>query len=300
MQIIKPETLTDFYSQKMVAAPPIDIMRSTGHFNVFNLAECVDKPVQYSRRDFYKISLVRGKNRYHYADKSIELDGPSLIFFTPTVPYTWEFVSGEISGAFCIFSTSFFDDNPRNKITDLPMYQPGGKLAYALTPEQDEYAAAIFKKMMDDMNSDYMYKHDLMRAYITEITHFALKSNPCESTYQHPDSKSRLSSIFNELLERQFPIETPSQRCNLRSAKDFADELAIHVNYLNRAVKHATGKTTTHVIADRVLTEAKMLLKHTSWNVAQIAYALGFEEPAHFNNFFKKQTQYSPTAFRAA
>jgi AraC-like DNA-binding protein len=41
------------------------------------------------------------------------------------------------------------------------------------------------------------------------------------------------------------------------------------------------------------------LLKHTNWNIAEISYSLGFEEPAHFNNFFKKQTNKTPSSFRA-
>jgi len=74
--------------------------------------------------------------------------------------------------------------------------------------------------------------------------------------------------------------------------------LSVHVNHLNRAVKEVTGKTTTAHIGDRIINEAKALLKHTDWNISEIAYGLGFEYPAYFNNFFKKQTQTNPTAFR--
>lgn len=143
-----------------------------------------------------------------------------------------------------------------------------------------------------------MFKYDLLRNYVTELTHYALKSEPTENLYQHPDAKSRIAAVFTELLERQFPIETPSQRFSMRSAKDFAEKLAVHVNHLNRSVKVATGKTTTDLIAQRLLAEAKSLLKHTDWNVAEIGYCLGFEEAAHFNNFFKKQTSYTPGSFR--
>jgi len=40
--------------------------------------------------------------------------------------------------------------------------------------------------------------------------------------------------------------------------------------------------------------EAKALLQHTNWSVAEIAYALGFEYPTYFNNFFKKKTGQIP------
>jgi AraC-like DNA-binding protein len=73
----------------------------------------------------------------------------------------------------------------------------------------------------------------------------------------------------------------------------------VHTNHLNRALKEVMGHTTTGLIADRVLHESKMLLGRTTWPVAQIADALGFTEPAHFSNFFRKHTDQSPMQFRA-
>jgi AraC family transcriptional activator of pobA len=131
-----------------------------------------------------------------------------------------------------------------------------------------------------------------------EIIHGALKLQPSETLYKHADANARITAVFTELLERQFPIESPSQQFSLRSAKDFADKLNVHINHLNRAIKTVTGKTTTSHIADRITTEAIALLKHTSWNVSEISYSLGFEAPSHFNNFFKKQTTFTPSAFR--
>jgi len=107
-----------------------------------------------------------------------------------------------------------------------------------------------------------------------------------------------LSSLFLELLERQFPIDENHQSLQFRSASDFVLQLNIHVNHLNRAVKETTEKTTSQIIAERVLREAKILLKHSPWNVSEIAYELGFNETTHFNNFFKKHAQLSPLKFR--
>lgn len=53
------------------------------------------------------------------------------------------------------------------------------------------------------------------------------------------------------------------------------------------------------LITSRITQEAKILLKQTDWNVSEIAYCLGFEEVAHFSNFFRRQTAVSPLAFRA-
>lgn len=296
----KTETLEDFYRNKFNWLPD-NLKKDIGHFNVFNLKDCFGpeaKPVEYAKRDFYKISLLRGRHVYHYAEKSIEVADSTLIFFSPNVPYTFEPLSDNPSGYFCIFKEAFFTERLRGGIRMLPMFIPGNKPSYSLHKTQDKHISEIFEKMLEEIGSDYVYKYDLIRNYITEMIHYALKMQPSETLYQHTDANARLTAVFTELLERQFPIETPTQRFTLRSARDFADQMAVHVNHLNRAIRLTTGKTTSEHIFERLVAEAKALLKHTNWNISEIGYCLGFEEPAHFNHFFKKQTQMTPTAFR--
>ncbi|WP_343671282.1 helix-turn-helix transcriptional regulator [Chitinophaga sp.] len=294
------ESLEEFYQHKFNWLPD-NLKQDIGHFNVFRVEDTLSPgatPIHYARRDFYKISLIRGRTVYHYADKSIEADGTALMFFNPNVPYTYESLQDDRSGFFCIFKESFFTESLRTNINELPMFATGSKPAYMLNKNQDKHVSAIFKKMLEEINSDYKYKYDLLRNYVTELIHYALKMQPSEMLYQHTDANARITAIFTELLERQFPIETPHQRFTMRSARDFADKLAVHVNHLNRAIRETTGKTTTDHIAERLLGEAKALLKHTNWNIAEISYSLGFEEPAHFNNFFKKHTSSTPSSYR--
>lgn len=297
----KSETLEEFYKMKFKSVPE-NLQQDALHFNVFRLEDAMQnlsEPPRYTRRDFYKITLIRGRNICHYADKSIEVNGSTLMFFSSHVPYTWESVMGDYTGFFCIFKEAFFTEKMRDNINDLPMFKAGGRPSYSLDKSQDKLISEIYKKMLDEAGSDYEFKSDLLRNYVTELIHRALKMKASETLYQHPDANARITAVFTELLERQFPIESPSQRCTMRSPKDFADQLAVHVNHLNRAIRITTGKTTTHHIAERVASEAIALLKHTRWNIAEISYALGFEDPAHFTNFFKKQTQQTPSSFRA-
>jgi len=63
-------------------------------------------------------------------------------------------------------------------------------------------------------------------------------------------------------------------------------------------IKKHTGKTTRDIIHERVIGEAKTLLRNTDWNIAEIAYALGFEYPSHFNKYFKHLTASTPMEFR--
>ncbi|MEZ4961450.1 MAG: helix-turn-helix transcriptional regulator [Saprospiraceae bacterium] len=131
------------------------------------------------------------------------------------------------------------------------------------------------------------------------LMHFAMKMQPSTNfDQQQINASQRISTLFLELLERQFPIEEGHPQVSLRSPSGFAQQLNVHVNHLNRAVKESTRKTTSTLIAERILQEAKILLKHSQWNISEIAYALGFAEVTHFNNFFKKLVGTSPEKFR--
>jgi AraC family transcriptional regulator, transcriptional activator of pobA len=296
----KTETLEDFYRRKFDWLPE-NLRKDIGHFNVFRMEDCLGpgkEPVEYARRDFYKVALMRGKHVYHYADRSVEVSGTSLIFFNPNIPYTFEQLTPDPTGYFIIFKEAFFTAHLRGGFADLPMFAPGSRPAYLLNKKQDKHISGVFQKMLEEIPSDYLYKYDLLRNYVMELIHYALKMQPSETLYQHTNANARITAVFAELLERQFPIESPTQRFTLRSARDYAEQLSVHVNHLNRAIRLTTGKTTTYHIADRLASEAKVLLKRTNWNISEISYSLGFEDPAHFNHFFKKHTEVSPSAYR--
>lgn len=268
-------------------------------FNVFQIESDGAATRVYSRKDFYKICLTTGKSKIHYADRSFEQEGTILFFGNPHIPYSWETISTTYSGYTCLFSEEFFKASERTEsLQHSPLFKIGGTPILQITDEQRQFLSSIFQRMMEEQKSDYAYKDDLMRNYVNLIIHEALKLQPSEHYDQHKNAASRLTSVFLELLERQFPIESVDNPLKLKTAQDYAKSLNVHVNYLNRAVKEVTGKSTTTHITERILTEAKALLQHTGWNIADIAYALGFEYPTYFNNFFKKLTGTNPKALR--
>ena len=156
----------------------------------------------------------------------------------------------------------------------------------------------LFKKIQKEIASDYAFKYDLLRNYVLELIHYGQKLQPATALHPTHNASARIVSLFVELLERQFPIESQQQTLNMRTAKDYADRLAVHVNHLNKVLKENTGRTTSEVISKRIIQEAKILLKQTDWNISEISYTLGFDELAHFSNFFKKHTALTPIAFR--
>ena len=294
------QSLEDFYKDKLDWLPA-NLKKEMGHFNVFRLSDVLNKPhgpMPYRRIDFFKISFMTGRNRVEYADRVIELDGAALLFGNPLVPYKWERLSEEAAtGFFCIFTAAFF--RQFGDLRDYPLYQPGSTPIFTLDGEQAAAIVSIYERMLREIRSDYAYKYDVLRTLVFELVHMALKMQPANSSiYASSNAATRMSSLFMELLERQFPIESPSQQVALRAPSEYAAQMAVHVNHLNRALREISGKTTTKLIAERLVQEAKSLLRHTTWNVGEVAWCLGFEERSHFINFFKKNTRLSPGAYR--
>ena len=268
-------------------------------FNVFQIEADGNATKIYSRKDFYKICLTTGKSKIHYADKSFEQEGSILFFGNPHIPYSWETISTTYVGYTVLVSEDFFKASDRSEsLPNSPLFKIGGTPVLKINEQQREFLNTIFQKMIEEQKSDYTYKDDLIRNYINLIIHEALKLQPSEHYDQHKNAASRLTAVFLELLERQFPVESSDQPLRLKTAQDYASHLNVHVNYLNRAVKEVTGKPTTAHITERIVTEAKALLLHTGWNIADIAYALGFEYTTYFNNFFKKLTGTNPKTLR--
>lgn len=307
-----PNSLEAFYTKIVEqdnadfgALPPTDLRREIGHFNVFNVAVLMRRrhergPMTFDRRLFHKISLIQGRCRIEYADQSLEVDGPALWFASSRVPYRWHPHDLNQTGYFCIFTEEFLLPAKSSvALEELPVFQPGHCPVVQLSSTEYSAIEVIFRKMEQEMASGYTYKYDLLRAYLLELIHVGQKLQPLPTLTPTHSAAARLAGLFTELLERQFPLATPQQQLHLRTAKDYAEALAVHVNHLNRVLKETTGHTTTALIGSRVAQEAKMLLKQTNWTISEIADSLGFADVAHFCNFFKRQTGLVPGSFRS-
>ena len=309
---MKPNALEELYTKlgPEAGAVPDALLsmaaqREVGHFNIFNVADLMPgyrtrPPMAFDRRAFYKISLIRGRSRIEYADQAVEIEHNALWFATHRVPYRWLPHDLAQTGYFCVFTEAFLLPFSGGVVLqELPVFRPGGCPVLPVT--NDEYAAieAIFQKMTQEIASGYVYKYDLLRAYLLELIYCGQKLQPAPAVAPPPTAAARIAARFTELLERQFPLETPRQQLRLRTATDYAGRLAVHVNHLNRVLTETTGHTTTALIGGRVAQEAKMLLKQTNWTVSEIADSLGFADVAHFCNFFKRQTGVAPGALRS-
>jgi AraC family transcriptional regulator, transcriptional activator of pobA len=275
-----------------------------GHFNVFEIAkfyfsENSKCEMSYNRRLYYKISLIKGRNLVEYADKTVMIEQQGVLFASPKIPYRYSALDNNQRGMFCVFTKEFLSKSKIGlNIDELPIYQPNSDFIYQLNDTQYHEIETIFKKMDTELSSDYAFKYDFIRNLLMELIHTGQKLRPIGSITNVTNAASRITALFIELLERQFPIENDSQKILLKNPIEFAQALGIHTNHLNKVLKEITGKSTTEIVNSRIAEEAKILLKQTKWNISEISYSLGFDEVAHFSNFFKKHTSLSPLKYR--
>jgi len=274
-----------------------------GHFVTVRLddfsAESLVATTVYSRKDFYKISLITGHAAYFYHDRKYEINPGeyALIFTNSELPYRWEIYTGQCSGYACMFTDDFLPMHTYQRPADLKVFGIEGQSVFMINEDQKLQFEALFLKMIDEQQSAYQNKYDLLFLYVLECIHKALKLEP-ETEARRYNAAEKLTESFKILLASQFPLVTPQQQIELTTPQAFGDKLAVHTNYLNRALKNTTGKTTTQLVTERIMQEARALLLHSNWSVSQISGSLGFDEPTHFAKAFKKYTGQAPTAIR--
>ncbi|GGH76924.1 AraC-like DNA-binding protein [Filimonas zeae] len=99
-------------------------------------------------------------------------------------------------------------------------------------------------------------------------------------------------------LVQQFMQMLRNQYTTMKQVSDYAAELYVSPNYLNRAVKKITGFTASAQIQRHIVMEAKKQAIHTTGSMKEIAYTLGFTDIAHFSKFFKNNSGMSFTNYR--
>lgn len=276
---------------------------SGGYFAAVRLEDFSAKSVAataiYSRKDFYKISLITGNASYFLRDEEYRFNGNEwgLVFTNRYDPYRWEVHDGICNGFSCMFTEDFLPLHTHLRPADWPVFNGEAQSVFHLKDGDKDLFESLFLKMVAEQAAGYTHKYDLLFIYVLECIHAALKLEP-EAETRKQTAATRLTDGFKNLLSGQYPILYPHQQLSLRTAQDFADQLAVHPNSLNRALKEVTGRTTSQLINERMMQEASALLLHSNWSVSQISNSLGFEEATHFTRAFKSHTGKTPSSLR--
>ncbi|QNA45897.1 helix-turn-helix domain-containing protein [Lacibacter sediminis] len=104
------------------------------------------------------------------------------------------------------------------------------------------------------------------------------------------DRDSEMVRKFLTLVKKHFLTK--------KMVADYADELSVSPNYLNRIVKKISGFTASYHIQQCIVMEAKRQAIYSTLSMKEVAYFLGFNDYAHFSKFFKNNSGMNFTCFK--
>jgi AraC family transcriptional activator of pobA len=112
------------------------------------------------------------------------------------------------------------------------------------------------------------------------------------------NKNSQIVKTFKMHLENHYRNLVQDKADKVYRVQNYASLQSLHPNYFSNVIKIKTGKTISSWIAEKTIAEAKALLQNSTTPIKQIASLLGFSEPTHFSNYFKKNTNTTPAYFR--
>ena len=250
------------------------------------------------RVEFYGIGLlIQGTAEKH---KGKRFDA-NVVFYSPYQVLSFDGVAANWKGFYIMFDQKFLDTCSFGKTfyTDFPFLRLDNVQPIKISEEEVQELLPIFEKIHVEFNSNRTDKLKLIEIYLNLILHH-IKRYTVSMEITGTDNKNKaevnLVSYFRSLLETH--ISMAGEKESFLSPSFYAEKLNIHQNYLAAVVKRITGKTSKQLIHEVLIIIAKSLLVQSSHSIKEISAQLGFEDPSHFNNLFKKHTSVTPAQYR--
>ncbi|MCE5332807.1 MAG: AraC family transcriptional regulator [Bacteroidales bacterium] len=247
------------------------------------------------RHDYYTIIFFEQGQGVHFVDfTEYQIEDNSIYFILPDQMHQVK-LSEEPRGWVIIFTEEFLIANsiPDKLINDIYLFNDYGQSPpLSINDKQMPVYLNILSQMEFFSSSLESYT---LEAIGSLVKLFLIQSNNhCSlnktNNPQLLETSNHILHAFKQLLNKHY--------ATLHKVSDYADKLAVTADYLNKTVKNITGKSAKDHIQSKLITEAKRSLLFTNISNKELTYELGFDESAHFNNFFKKTTGLTPSEFR--
>jgi len=246
--------------------------------------------------EYFSIFWIKKGEAVH-ANNFIEysVTGDS-IFFVPDGMMHRMILTEKTDGVSILFNKSFFLSNQFNdeRILSSSLFKnPEFYTIITLAENSKKPFETLSEYMMEESLKDQPYKSNLL-LYL--LLSFLTESKRIHDQQYQEHIKENQDNFQTSILQFKNLVEE-----NFRSRKDvsfYSDILKIRPACLNENTKKLTGITAGEFIRNRVIDEAKKMLVSTDRNAKEIAYELGFDDPAYFSRFFKKYTQNTLSDFR--
>ncbi|GEL09821.1 AraC-type DNA-binding protein [Flavobacterium glycines] len=248
----------------------------------------VEKP---HRHNFYLLVLFTNGSGVHEVDfDRFAIHSGSAFVLQPGQMHHWV-LSEDIEGFIIFYSAEMYNLYFGNKrIEDYPFYFSIQNSPEIVLDEQEiKSVLPYFESLITETQTHKLLQRDKIMNLL-DIIHIELARKYNEIHVHETHSYNVKIKNLEQLLEKKYKEE--------KSAAFYASELNITLKHLNRICNEILKKTTTEVIVDRIMLEAKRMLLDKNWTVNEIAFALGYEDYSYFSRLFKKHTAMTPTNFR--
>jgi AraC family transcriptional activator of pobA len=246
------------------------------------------------KHDFYlTVFFEKGKGRHDIDFTSYRIQPNSIFFLQPEQIHHWEFEE-EAEGWIFFHSEDFY----KLYVTHFELFQWPFFQSRDSNPALNvtEKTALILQQRFAEILAEYKEntKHSFLKiASLSQLIYADLARIYSEQTSGYIQKNSLYQDHFHrfvKLLDENYTQQ--------KNASFYASELAMTTKHLHRICLSCTGKSTTQLIAERLVLEIKRKLVSESRSVQEIADELGFDNYPYFHLFFKKHAGETPKQFR--
>jgi len=247
------------------------------------------------RTNFYHIFLFENCQPTHVVDfEPINIEPYSLLFIDKDRVHQFDQLL-KYEGRVLIFTDDFFcttETDTKYLRSSILFNDFADKPTIKLNKIDFEKYANICESMTEELNllGDNT-KHIVLKNLLHNFLLFAEREKRRQGfTELKKGADLDCTLLFRDLLESNY--------IKFKSVTDYAKIICISEKRLGQATTKVLGKSPKEIINDRVLLETKRLLVYTNLSIKEIGQELGFEDPAYFVRYFKKNTEITPVEFR--
>ncbi len=252
----------------------------------------IEKP---HKHDFYAAILFTKGTGVHYIDfKSFDVQRGSLFVLAPGQTHSWK-LSDDADGYIFFHTREFYELHFMTGMSEFAFFSPlRNQCAVWLPEDQISEAENRFAAILEEYQAEKPKRDAFIASIVSQVyinfERASADNNTPDANMQH--TYYLKFREFEKYVEQHFRTS--------KSADAYAAMLHVTAKHLNRISQSVAGKTTTAIITERVLLEAKRMLIYSDSNLNEIAFALGFDDYAYFSRVFTRQVGVSPRKFRAA
>ncbi len=247
------------------------------------------------RTNFYHIFLFENCQPTHIVDfEPIKIEPYSLLFIDKDRVHQFDQLLN-YEGRILIFTDDFFctsEPDTRFLRSSILFNDLAGKPTIKLSKTNFERFVAICEDITEELR---LPTDNLKHILLKNLLHNFLLLSEREKRKQGYTELKKGADLDYTLLFRD---SLESNYTKLKSVNDYAKIICISEKRLGQATAKVLGKPPKEIITDRILLEAKRLLVHTNLSIKELGQELGFEDPAYFVRYFKKNTETTPVEFR--